>query len=213
MPHIFSPDLGEEVRHRKYALGQSHKQIRDEVPCSISTVSYHLSAKTRALALKRTRKRRKTLKGTLDDRVHKFQAAKTGKRKKPAAKAIAETTNAQRGNPIERSVASRIIKAHTGPPRTKAEERAAIREALDLISGDPRCYLTGDPIDLLNTPWHLDHVVPRSRGGKNGVANMGLTTAVANGAKGDLTVEEFLDLCHRVLKHHGYRVHRPRNPR
>jgi len=211
MPHIFSPDLGEEIRHRKYTLGQSHKTIRDEVPCSISTVSYHLSATTRAKTQARTKKRRATLSGNLDDRIHRFTSAKTGKKKRAGPRPLAETDHAKRRNPVERSVAFRIIKAHTGPPRSRAEERRAIREALDLISSDPRCYLTGDPIDFLNTPWHLDHVVPRSRGGKNGVANMGLTTAVANAAKGDMTVEEFQELCAKVLKHAGWRVHRPRS--
>lgn len=40
----------------------------------------------------------------------------------------------------------------------------------------------------------IDHRIPRSRGGNNCIANMVLSCAPCNNAKGDMTEEEFLDI-------------------
>jgi hypothetical protein len=45
-----------------------------------------------------------------------------------------------------------------------------------------------------------------SKGGKSTLDNLGLTTKQANQAKSDLSKEEFLALCLRVVKHNGYKV-------
>jgi hypothetical protein len=80
-------------------------------------------------------------------------------------------------------------------------------EVTKLIGKKPICYLTGEYIDLKDMKnYSLDHIVPMSKGGKSTLDNLGLTTKQANQAKSDLTKEEFLALCLRVVKHNGYRV-------
>lgn len=75
------------------------------------------------------------------------------------------------------------------------------------IGENPICYLTGDQIDLDKPEsYSMDHVVPISRGGESTLENLGLCTKEANLAKGALTHEEFLQLCQKVLRHHGYDV-------
>ncbi len=75
------------------------------------------------------------------------------------------------------------------------------------IGTNPICYLTGEPIDLQDMPrYSLDHIIPLSRGGESTLENMGLALKEANQAKSDLTKEEFLALCVKVLQHNGYKV-------
>ena len=74
--------------------------------------------------------------------------------------------------------------------RGSREERPT-REQLQSLwkSQNGRCALTGVPLDGV-TP-HLDHSVPRSRGGTDCIANLQWTHPAANHAKGTMTVAEF----------------------
>lgn len=80
-------------------------------------------------------------------------------------------------------------------------------EVSKLIGKKPICYLTGEHIDLKDMKnYSLDHIIPMSKGGKSTLDNLGLTTKQANQAKSDLSKEQFLALCLKVVKHNGYRV-------
>ena len=68
------------------------------------------------------------------------------------------------------------------------------------------CYLTGTPINMEVDDYDLDHIIPVSRGGSNELSNLGVSIPVANKSKSNLTLEEYLELCKKVLKHHGYTV-------
>jgi CRISPR/Cas system Type II protein with McrA/HNH and RuvC-like nuclease domain len=75
------------------------------------------------------------------------------------------------------------------------------------LGDNPICYLTGESIDISDMKkYSLDHIIPLSKGGKSTLKNLGLTTKEANQAKSDLTKEEFLSLCVKVLQHNSYRV-------
>ncbi len=67
---------------------------------------------------------------------------------------------------------------------------------------NPKCYLTGDPIDIYKpSTYHFDHIVPISRGGTNTIDNLGICTKAANQAKHSMTHTEFIDFCRRVIDH------------
>lgn len=51
------------------------------------------------------------------------------------------------------------------------------------------CGLTG--VELSVTDMHLDHIIPRSKGGGHTVDNLRWTHPMANSAKGDRSDEEF----------------------
>lgn len=57
-----------------------------------------------------------------------------------------------------------------------------------------------------NDDYDLDHIIPVSRGGSNELSNLGVSIPVANKSKSNLTLEEYLELCKKVLEHHGYTV-------
>lgn len=80
-------------------------------------------------------------------------------------------------------------------------------DLLNKIINNPICYLSGREIDLLRgETYHLDHILPNSRGGDNSIENLGLATKEANIGKSNLTIREYIDLCVDILTTHGYNV-------
>ena len=54
--------------------------------------------------------------------------------------------------------------------------------------------------------YQLDHIIPSSRGGDNSFKNLGITHKIVNYMKGNLTPEELIEWCIKILKHNGYNV-------
>lgn len=87
-------------------------------------------------------------------------------------------------------------------PDLKAKNKWGLEAFLEKFTLTTTCYLTGTPIDLKEpSSYHLDHIVPTSRGGTNDLDNVGVTIPAANAAKGDLSVEELIELCKAILKY------------
>jgi len=61
------------------------------------------------------------------------------------------------------------------------------------------CGITGDPLDPKTA--HLDHILPKARGGDNSLLNLRWTTPEANRLKRALLDDELLQLCLKVLRH------------
>lgn len=83
----------------------------------------------------------------------------------------------------------------------------SLEDVLTKIGDEPSCYLTGDPIDIsLTSTYQFDHIIPRSRGGDNSLENLGICTKQANVAKNDMTPDELVNFCKKVLIHKGYKI-------
>jgi 5-methylcytosine-specific restriction endonuclease McrA len=81
------------------------------------------------------------------------------------------------------------------------------QELLSKIGENPICYLTGRPIDLLDgKSYHLDHIIPKNRGGQNSLDNCNIACKDANQAKGNLLYDEFIVLCQEVLNFHKINI-------
>ena len=87
------------------------------------------------------------------------------------------------------------------------ENRYTVKDAIKYFGGTTtKCYLTGQTIDILKDDYNLDHIVPISKGETNDLKNMGITIPDANRSKSDLTLDEYLALCKKVLENFGYTV-------
>ena len=93
-------------------------------------------------------------------------------------------------------------KTHT----MSAKQNFSYKDVLDKFGEKTCCYLTGEPINLLDGSYAFDHIIPRSRGGSNDLNNLGVATKRANSAKSDMMLDEFLELCRKVLEYNGYVV-------
>ena len=91
-----------------------------------------------------------------------------------------------------------------GKLKALAEPAISLKDALAFFGENPTCYLTGEKIDLLKAKtYSLDHKIARNKGGHCGLSNMGLTSKQANLAKSDLSLQEFILICRKVVALHG----------
>jgi len=159
-----------------------YKLIARHIGCSPNTVKYHLHP----TAAKDTKKRAYRYKeiNPLCARITHFHEIREKKKN-----------------------FDKITDGKTLYRRQKRKSLFTTSELLTYLGENPKCYLTGQPIDLDDlSSYEFDHRVPVSKGGDNSLTNLGLCIPDANVAKGNLLLPEFLELCKRVLLHHGYGV-------
>ena len=84
--------------------------------------------------------------------------------------------------------------------RAEVTKEFNYKDIVNLYGDNPRCYLTGEEIDISDSKsFHFDHLIPISKGGKSDLENLRICKREANQAKGDLTLEEFIELCNKVI--------------
>ncbi len=80
-------------------------------------------------------------------------------------------------------------------------------DVIKKLSDKPICYLTGRSIDLNDgKSYHLDHIIPASKGGTNELDNLQIACKYANYAKNDLSQNELFKLCIDILKHNQIKL-------
>lgn len=165
-----------------HAEGKKLREIKMELNCSYSTISYHLYPKTKISTQKRYNKAveagkwdeyqgRYNNKNVLNNKFHQF--FRLGSRKH---KFLTETT-------------------------------FTLTELKEKIGQNPKCYLTGKQININNPKeYSLDHKIPSSRGGENSLDNVEICDRQINIMKNDRTPEELIQICKDILIHQGYTI-------
>lgn len=165
-------------------LGYSYNKIVEKLKCSKSTVSYHLGDGQKDKSALRNKKYDKY--SIVQKKIYKFCSIQKNAllqyRKEKTIKEILFTKIRNFGDGIMTFNA---------------------QDLLDKIGNDPICYLTGRKIDLSDPKsYHLDHMIPKSRGGDNTLENCGLACKLANLSKSQMTYEEYISLCREVISHY-----------
>lgn len=168
--------------------GKTYSEIQKELGCSKGTISYHCGEGQKEKSLKRCRKRRQD--DIISVKIEKFKS-----RKKCFTESVRKFQ--KRNNIIKGRVDKKIELTFTKD------------DVLNKIGGyNAKCYLSGESINIKEDAYHLDHILPVSRGGDNSIGNLGVTKRIFNLMKHDLTVEEFIENCKKVLENFGYVVNR-----
>ena len=166
--------------------GKSYREIHLIVGCSKGLVAYHCGKGQKEKNINRARSRRKN--AVISRRVENFQTDRKLKDK---------TEDFQRSRFIAKG-------------KAKLGKRALSfkwQQVIEKFGWETICYLTGEKIDLRQPlTYQFDHKVPYAKGGNSNLENLGIATKKANMAKSDMTIEEFLELCKKVLEFNGYKV-------
>lgn len=171
-------------------LGKSYSEIASELGCSKSLVSYHCGKGQKQKASDRRVRNRVNI--VLAQKVYRFKSERPLKGR----------VNSTASDSVR--LGAKVLNFHKDTSKNRMKPEFTFQDILDRHGKDPSCYLTGDPLDLGNpSSFELDHIHPRSKGGSNSLSNLGLATRESNRAKHDMDLEDFLDLCEKILRHHG----------
>lgn len=163
--------------------GLSYNEIIKLLNCSKGTVAYYCGSNQKEKTYNRTKKRRKN---TLVQKLERFQSRNEKNKKDYKLTSIK----------IQNILNAKIKNFSKGDKRM-----FSLTELINKIGDNPKCYLTGRDINLSNgRSYHLDHIVPVSKGGNNSLENCNIACREANQAKSDMTLDEFYKLCEEVCK-------------
>lgn len=172
--------------------GLAYSEIAIELQVAKSTVAYWCNDTTKQKTLEKSKEAKKENPGKykLQKGIDSFNRREQGSDKPEFCKDW---------NKKIRTAVSRF--ARTG------EVRHYYQDVIEHLGGlDTKCYLTGDSINIEKDDFNLDHIIPKAKGGTNDLENLGITTPEANASKAYLTIEEYLELCKKVLRNFGYKI-------
>lgn len=181
-------ELGTKIIELK-ENGYSYNKIMKELNCSKGTISYYLGDNQKEKTKNRSVKVKSKPEFVLQKKLYAFRYRDNlGKR------VLSKVRDFQRREGSKITI-------------SKPELNFDIEDFLLKIGNEPKCYLSGEKIDLYETKsYSIDHITPATKGGDNSLENAGLLSTSINKMKSDITVEEFLEKCIQVLEYNGYVV-------
>jgi CRISPR/Cas system Type II protein with McrA/HNH and RuvC-like nuclease domain len=107
------------------------------------------------------------------------------------------------------SVASRDFQRRDGSKLLNKAEKYDFdyNDIIKKFGIETTCYLSGEKINLMeDNNYSLDHIIPCTKDGDNSIDNMGILHLKVNYMKRDMSVDEFISWCKKILEHNGYKV-------
>ena len=80
------------------------------------------------------------------------------------------------------------------------------KDVLEKFGEDTICYLSGEKINLFENNYNFDHIIPVSKNDNNSIDNLGILDETVNRMKSDMTPEEFISMCKKILEFNGYMI-------
>lgn len=170
--------------------GFSYNEIQAELGCSKGTISYYCGSNQKEKTILRNKNFRSN-KHPFYRKIEEFS------KQKPLP------PNYNNSLKNIRDIISSKLKTFFYYNKENATVKFTVDELLEKIGQNPKCALTGRLIDLSKSrTYHLDHIIPRAKGGSNELDNCQVVCKEANQAKSDLTMDEFIQLCREVVNNH-----------
>jgi 5-methylcytosine-specific restriction protein A len=168
--------------------GYSYNDIQNKLNCSKGTISYYCGKNQKEKKNIRQRKRRSS--DVVKNKVETF-----------CCRSYSETETYTECRHFLKILNIKIRGFSVMDRKTKKTKQLfKAQDLLNKLGENPVCYLTGRPINLEDgRSYHLDHIVPVSKGGDNTLDNCEIACKEANQAKHSLTKEEFIKLCQEVV--------------
>jgi predicted transcriptional regulator len=179
--------------------GKSYNEICKILGCSKANVSYHCGKGQKEKSLKRNQKSRKE--SVISRRVENFQTKRIKKKDENYEPKTKVTFN--------RISQTRVYDFQRGRGKNKRVRDITFtwNDVIEKFGWETICYLTGNKIDLREPKtYQFDHIVPLSKGGSMTIENLGICVRDANVAKHNMSVDELLELCKKLLSYNGYEV-------
>jgi 5-methylcytosine-specific restriction endonuclease McrA len=171
--------------------GKNYNQIAAELNCSKGVISYHLGQGQK----QKTDIRRDKYRSKCHPFVRKLDNFKQNKLSTNILYNPISNISKLLKAKLETFFRNRKTKMYTKPEFT-------IDDVIQKFGPNPRCYLTGQLIDIYKpSTYEFDHIIPVSRGGNNSLDNLGICTKEANRAKNTMTHVEFVEFCKLVYQH------------
>ncbi len=176
--------------------GLSYNQIKDKLKCSKGTICHHIGkGQNEKTSIRRRNSRNKQ--HPYAKKIESFSYSSEIVIKK---KELHKTT---------KLIQLKILSFSRKDDNMYQKPEFTVEDVINKFGDKPKCYLTGDQLDITKPrEYHFDHIIPRSKGGDSSINNLGLCTKAANIAKNNLSNDEFLELCIKVVKNHGYELNK-----
>lgn len=184
------------MKHRDKILelrkqGKTYDEIKTILGCSKATISFHCGQGQKEKNNKRQQKNR-FKQHPYTSKVYGYQY-RLHKTKKIFDKSSIEIQLRDKINNFKKVI--------------NMKQNFTLQDVIDKFGENPKCYLTGEVIDIYQPKtYEFDHIIPVSRGGDNSLENLQITTKKANRAKQNMTPDEFIFLCKKVLENNNYQV-------
>ena len=179
---------------RLRAEGKSYREIIKITGASGGTVCYHCGKGQK----EKTQKRKKKRYSKVHPFTIKIERFKTQSMKNKDKNTVLNNMS------INRKIYQKIQTFHRDRITGDYSKMSfTVQDVIDKYGTNTTCYLTGDKIDIYKPKtYQFDHIIPVSKGGENTLDNLGICTKEANISKTDHTLEEFIELCKKVVKTH-----------
>ena len=178
--------------------GKSYKEIQELLGCSKGTISYHCGIGQKEKTKNRRDKRRENIIKAKTDtfKYTKKQNNVTPKKETRISKDVVESVRKfNKRDTLKKGGVDKELK-----PTFTWED------VVEKFGEKTICYLSGVEIDLFVNNYNFDHIIPSSKGGLNTLENLGIAHEIVNYMKGDLTPDELISWCIKILKHNNYEV-------